>query len=239
MRHFIAMLLCCISLTTAAQQKELDIRGIVYRRNATVRLANVTVTNMVTKVAVLNDQLGAFQIKAAIGDSLLFTCPGVSNQKVAVTADVALFVYMTPIIQLGEVTIKDMTKQQELQSVMKDYRQDGVYGNGKTSVLGAIVSPINGLYDLFGSGPKQARHFQKYASTEMAETEVDRRFTKLLVKQCTGLTDSVKVQNFMLSYRPNPADVRKWTDYDLMAYIKKSFKEFEASGEKSTYQKLF
>jgi len=226
------LLLGCISSHTFAQRKELNIRGIVYSKNINVRLQNVLITNDVTHASVINDQLGAFEIKAAIGDTLLFNCRNFSDQKVVVAADVALFVFMVPIINLMQVDIKDVTKKQDMAEVMKGYNKQGIYNNGKTSTLGAIFNPLNGLYDLFGSGPKNARRFQAYAAKENEQTEIDRRFNKPFVRKMSGITDSVKLGYFMTTYRPAIEDIRKWTDYDLIDYIRKSYKEFVATGEK-------
>lgn len=228
---FLILILGCIGSTVFAQRKELSIRGIVYSKNINVRLPNVLVTNEVTHASVINDQLGAFEIKAAIGDTLLFNCRNFSDQKVAVTADVAIFVFMVPIINLMQVDIKDVTKKQDMAEVMKGYNKQGIYNNGKTSTLGAIINPLNGLYDLFGSGPKNARRFQRYAAMESEQTEIDRRFNKPFVKKMSGITDSVKLNYFMTTYRPSVEDIRKWTDYDLIDYIRKSYKAFVEAGE--------
>jgi hypothetical protein len=230
----------CLGTSALAQNKELNERGIIFKKNSSTRLPGVLVTNMATKVSVTNDQLGTFEIKCAIGDTLSFSCPGMTDQKEAVTSDVSMFIYMQPNILLMQVDIKDMSKKQELNDVMKGYNKQGIYNNGKTSTLGAVFSPINGLYDLFGSGPKNARHFQKYAAAENEQTEIDRRFTKPLVKKCTGIADSTKLELFMRSYRPQVDDIRKWSDYDLIAYIKKSYQSFEEVGEKPpVLQKLY
>lgn len=229
---FLVLLLGCINSAAFAQRKELNIRGIVYSKNINVRLPNVLITNEVTHASVINDQLGAFEIKAAIGDTLLFNCRNFSDQKIAVTADVAIFVFMVPVINLMQVDIKDVTKKQDMAEVMKGYNKQGVYNNGKTSVLGAIANPINGLFDLFGSGPKNARRFQKYAAMESEQAEIDRRFNKPFVKKMTGIQDSVKLEWFMTTYRPQVEDIRRWTDYDLINYLRKSYKEFVDAGEK-------
>jgi hypothetical protein len=225
------LILGCLGSHIFAQRKELSIRGIVYSKNVNIRLQNVLITNEVTHASMINDQLGAFEIKAAIGDTLLFNCRNFSDQKVVVAADVALFVFMVPIINLMQVDIKDVTKKQDLAEVMKGYNKQGIYNNGKTSALGAIFNPLNGLYDLFGSGPKNARRFQRYAAQENEQTEIDRRFNKPFVKKMSGITDSVKLSYFMTSYRPSIEDIRKWTDYDLIDYIRKSYKAFVDAGE--------
>ncbi|OCX50860.1 hypothetical protein BEL04_19235 [Mucilaginibacter sp. PPCGB 2223] len=229
---FLVLFLGCFCSTVFAQRKELDIRGIVYSKNINVRLPNVLVTNEFTHASVINDNLGAFAIKAAIGDTLLFNCRNFSDQKVVITADVSVFVFMVPVINLMQVDIKDVTKKQDMADVMKGYNKQGVYNNGKTSTLGAILNPLNGLYDLFGSGPKNARRFKEYAARESEQTEIDKRFNKPFVKKMSGIQDSVKLQWFMTTYRPDIEQIRKWTDYDLIDYIRKSYKEFVDAGEK-------
>ncbi|WP_448700920.1 hypothetical protein ACFGVR_02540 [Mucilaginibacter sp. AW1-3] len=229
---FLVLFLGCLVSAAFAQRKELNIRGIVYSKNINVRLPNVLITNDFTHASVINDNLGAFEIKAAIGDTLIFNCRNFSDQKIVVTADVAVFVFMVPIITLMQVDIKDVTKKQDLADVMKGYNKQGIYNNGKSSTLGAIFNPVNGLYNLFGSGPKNARRFQKYAANENEQTEIDRRFNKPFVKKMSGIQDSVKLQWFMTTYRPAIEQIRKWTDYDLIDYIRKSYKEFVDLGEK-------
>lgn len=229
---FLVLFLGCMCSATFAQRMELSIRGIVYSKNVNVRLPNVLVTNEFTHASVINDKLGAFEIKAAIGDTLLFNCRNFSDQKVVVTADVAIFVFMVPIVNLMQVDIVDVTKKQDMANVMKGYNKQGVYNNGRSSAIGAVLNPLNGLYNLFGSGPKNARRFQKYAANENEQTEIDKRFNKPFVKKMSGIQDSVKLQWFMTTYRPSIEDIRKWSDYDLIDYIRKSYKEFVESGEK-------
>ncbi len=62
----------------------------------------------------MSDELGWFSVNAAIGDTLLFSKLNYTDQKVAITAKADIPVYMQPVIQLEQVTIKGQTKKQEL-----------------------------------------------------------------------------------------------------------------------------
>jgi hypothetical protein len=224
----IALLLCCVYTFTHAQAFVL--KGVVFKTGTTTRLSKVVVFDLNNNIIVNTDELGVFQIKCNIGDSILFRQKDYADRKMGVITQNTLMVYMQTNIGLSEVEIRGITKKQELQQVMKEYNSQGIYSNGKPSVASAILSPLNGLYDLFGSGPKQARRFNSYTSNELEQTEVDRRFTKTLVQQITGLKDE-RLQLFVQNYRPSYDDLKGWNDYDLINYIKKSHKNFEDSGE--------
>lgn len=234
------LLVCCvISLSAQAQKKEFTLIGVVYKMSAANRISKVLVANLTNNAITMTDDLGSFKISSSIGDTILFRQKDYADKKVAVITENALMVYLESNINLSEINVKDITKKQELNQLMHDYNKKGVYYNGKPPVMSAIMSPLNGLYSLFGSDAKQARRFNKYSARELEQTEIDRRFTRKLVMQVTGLTDNKKVDMFMDSYKPSYEDIKKWNDYDLIAYIKKSFKYFEENGPKPDLPKLF
>lgn len=238
---FFTMMLCCIGLFAHAQQQDFVLKGVVFKLGTNQRLSKVLVANQSNGAIVITDDLGIFQIKCAMGDSLLFRQKDYADQKVGVVTQSAIMVYLQTNINLSQVNIKGLSKKQELQQVMGEYNSQGIYANGKPSVASAILSPLNGLYDLFGSGPKQARRFQQYSANEMEQIAVDRRFTKALVQRITGLADSIKLQAFVLGYKPSYEDIKAWNDYDLINYIKRSYLDFEKNGDKppeSGLQKL-
>jgi hypothetical protein len=221
-----------------AQRTQLVVTGVVFNRGGPDRLGHVSVTNATTKSFILTDDLGIFHITASMGDTLIAELRDYTAQKVVVNSVNDVLIYLHPNVQLSEVNVQGTTKKQELQDIMDGYRSKGIYKNGKTSALGAIFSPLNGLYDLLGSGPKQARHFQKFAATEMQQTAIDKKFNKPFVQLQTGFkNDTLNV--FMDSYRPEYNDVKKWNEYDLIQYIKKSAGEFAKNGYKALLQKLY
>ncbi|WP_147425575.1 hypothetical protein [Mucilaginibacter gracilis] len=229
--YFIAAILCCSSLLAHAQRQEFVLKGVAFKDGTTQRLARVLVANLTDGGITTTDELGTFQLKCALGDSLLFRQKDFSDKKIAVNTQNTVMVYMQANISLSEVNIKGLNKRQELQQVMNEYNSQGIYNKGKPSVASAILNPLNGLYDLFGSGPKQARHFKQFAEHDLQQTEVNRRFTKNLVQRITGLQDSAKVQTFILAYKPSYEDIKAWNDYDLINYVKRSFTDFEKNGE--------
>ncbi|MEO6521739.1 MAG: hypothetical protein ABIN91_08675 [Mucilaginibacter sp.] len=230
----ITVILCCFSLFLHAQRQEFMLKGVVFKAgNIQQRLSKVLVANLNSTGIVTTDDLGIFNIQAAVGDTLLFRQKDYADQKVAVTGQSTAMVFMQTNITLNQVDIKGLTKRQELQGVMKEYNSQGIYSNGKPSVASAILSPLNGLYDLFGSGPKQARRFARFSAADLEQTEVDRRFTKSFIQRITGITDTIKLQAFKQAYRPSYEDIKSWNDYDLINYTKRSYTDFVKNGEKA------
>jgi hypothetical protein len=213
-----------------AQSKQVLLTGVVYNKDGSQRVNNVLVADLANGTIINSDELGTFKINCAIGDTLLFRQKSYTDQKIKIVGDFVLVVYMHPSITLNEVDIKDVTKKQELQDVMKDYNRKGVYNGGKSSVLSNIFHPLNALFNIFGSDAKNARRFQNDATNELQQQEISRKFTVTLVQQVTGLKE-VKLKNFMDSYRPTYEDCKIWNQYDAITYIKKSYETFEKDGE--------
>ena len=171
----------------------------------------------------MSDDLGMFSINTAIGDTLLISKKDYTPIQITVQSKDDLSLYLQPIVELNQVTIKGETKKQELNDVMKQYRSQGIFYDGKSlPVLAFLNSPLTGFYNLFGKKPAQARHFAAFAKTELENNEVDKRYTKSLVQSVTKLPDD-EVVKFMQVYTPSYQDIKQWNDYQLITYIKKNF----------------
>lgn len=217
-----ALIILCLLLSTTAALAQRGIRGIVYRKVSNERLSAVLVTNLKTKAVAMADELGAFSINAAVGDSLQFSKTDYFTQFQVVNGyDITVF--LQPDIKLGEVRVVGQTKRQELNEVLGTYRSKGIYYDGKPPVLSFFVSPLTGIYELFGKDAGRLKRFNAFAKREVEASEVDRRYNRSLVKKVTGLTDSAAVSSFMGFWRPSYEDLKIWADYDLMRHIKTNY----------------
>jgi hypothetical protein len=197
------------------------VTGITYNNRTSDRVAQVTITNLHHHIVVFSNDLGVFTITAAPADTLMFSKPGFTTQRLIVEAQKQLLVYLVPALQLEAVTVKAKSRQQEQKEVMDSYRSQGTFYNGKPSALAMLSSPITGLYELFGKTPGRARHFNEYMQRENQQTQVNKRYTHDLVKRITKLPDD-EVQQFMLSFSPSFAEILKWNDYELIQFINRS-----------------
>ena len=233
-------LICCLPCFLFGQQA-LTVKGIVFKKGSADRVSQVLITDLKSQVVMMSDELGGFNIKTAIGDTLLITKNNYTPQKVIVLNNSDMVIYMQPAIQLNGVTIKGQSEKQELNSVMKEYRSQGVFNDGKSLPFWEFLnSPITGLYNLFGKGPAQARRFAEFAKNEQEANIVDKRYTKELVKRITNIPDD-EIDKFMVAFRPSYEDMKEWNDYQLIQYIKKEFAYYQRNKDKpeAKLQKLY
>ncbi len=232
---FITIMLFCVLKVHA--QETFIVRGVISRNISVERLAQVVITNIRSRDIMMSDELGWFSIKAAIGDTILFSKLNYTDLRVVITSKTDIPVYMQPVIQLGEVKIQGQTKRQEMSELMSDYRKQGIYYNGKPPVLSFLTSPLTGLYELFGKGPGQARRFAAYSKTEIEYAEVRRRYNIALVMRVTK-ADTTVARKFMNYYTPTFEDLKGWNDYELIKQIRKSYDYYDKSNEKEKLEEL-
>lgn len=234
-------MLCLLSSICYAQQA-LTIKGIIFKKSTPDRISQAVVTDLKTQTVMMSDELGGFGIKTSIGDTLEVTKTGYTPQKIAVLNNNDLIVYMQPVVELNQVTIKSQSKQQELNEVMKEYRSQGIFNDGKSLPFWQFVnSPITAFYNLFGKAPAQARRFAEYAKNEQEASTVDKRYTKELVKSVTKMSSDDEVDKFMIAYRPSYQDMKEWNDYQLIQFIKKSYNYYLKTKDRpgARLQKLY
>jgi hypothetical protein len=212
----IPLFMACV----ASAQEVFTINGALYRANTSDRVAQAVITDLKSNVVMMSDELGGFHIQVSKGDTLLISKVGFTPQKSVVTGTGDVLIYLTAAKQLAEVTIKDKSEKQEMADVVNEYRSKGLYFDGKPTAWEFLNSPVTAVYELLGRDARNERHFIQYTKDESQAIEVDRRYTRKLVKQVTGLSDD-NVTKFMQQYRPSYEDIRGWNDYDLISHIKK------------------
>jgi len=205
------------------------IRGVVLNYGTEVRIDGVEITNLRTKQLFLSNGLGLFNVIGLVGDTLRIVKTGFNEQNFVIPSTDDIVIRLKSITELRAVNVYGVTKEQEMQDIMKDYRKQGNYYNGKPPVLAYVFNPISALHEAFGKTGKRVRRFREFANYEKDELLVDRKFSKTLVASLTGLKDE-DLTNFVLIYRPSYELAKNWNEYDATAYIKKAFLQFEENG---------
>lgn len=220
----------CLLPGWLSAQEAGSIRGIVVEAGTSKRMGSVTVTNKRTGESTFSGSLGTFEIGVSVGDTLTASIMGYQPAFVVVeTLSDILIDMKSGNIMLEQVDVNRMSKEAELRDAMGGYRKQGVYFNGKPPALAYIFNPITSLYELLGRTPRNARRFGEYMERELAETDVDRKFSKRKIHELTGL-EGEDLTNFMIWYRPTPEKAQYWGEYDITAYIAQSFKQFDQDG---------
>jgi len=233
MRFLINILLfafICLSPIVGYAQESGVIRGIVVEAGTSKRLGSVTIANQNTGQRAASGSSGTFEILVSVGDTLQASSMGyqIATTEIKTLSDI--LIDLTPgNILLDQVDVNRMSKEAELRDAMRGYRKQGVYFEGKPPALAYIFNPITSLYELFGRTPRNARRFSNYMERELAETDVDRKFSRAKIQELTPL-EGDDLSNFMVLYRPSFEKAQYWGEYDITAYIVQSFKKFDGDG---------
>lgn len=222
------IIILCFLLPSALFGQE-GIRGVVLDYATEVRIGNAEITNLRTQQSLISNGLGIFDIVGVIGDTLKVARTGYNEQNIIITSNDDIVIRLKGITELKAVNVYGITKEQEMQNAMDDYRKQGSYYKGKPPVLAYIFNPISALHEAFGKTGQRAKRFNEYISYEQEELLVDRKFNRSLITSLTDLKDD-DLTNFMLIYRPSTDLVRNWNEYDATSYIKKAFTKFDGEG---------
>ncbi len=229
MKKLVFLIFLSFITTELSAQETFVLKGVVFQKGTSNRIGKAEIRNLNKRLALYCDDFGVFNILASIGDSIVITKEGYSTFATKIKAKQNLVVYLNRFNVLAEVNIKEKTKQQEREEIIDDFRSKGSFYAGKPPLLAYIFNPLTALYELTGKGPNQARRFNNYMGREIAESEVDRRFSKAFINKTIDIPEK-DLAAFMFMYRPKPSEMQQLNDYDLMTYIKKSYLKFKANG---------
>lgn len=223
---FLLLLFPIISLCYSAKAQDFIVKGVIFEKGANVRVAIANITNVRNRIGVTSNDLGMFQIRASVGDTLLIDKANMNDQRIVITSHQDILIYLIRgTTMLNEVTVIGSTKKSDLAEIKKEFQNKGVYNGGKSSVLSAVFHPLNGLYNLIGKDPKNARRFGRYADNEIKQSEIDTYFNTTIIKNNTELRGDT-LEKFMVDYRPSYEKAQHWNSYDYIKYIKESSKKF-------------
>ena len=183
---FVIILFVFTSIGFITKAQDFIVKGVVIEKGSNIRIALSEITNLRTGIGVGSNDIGMFQLKAKIGDTLLVIKRDLIDQRVVVSSEKDLVIYLVRgSTTLADVTIRGNTKKEDLDEIKREFKNKGVYNGGKTTVLSAIFSPLNALYNLFGTDPKNARRFGRYADNEIKQSQIDVYFNQSIIKNNT------------------------------------------------------
>lgn len=215
-----------LAFSSFAYAQEFQLNGVVMASGSKIRIALAEITNLRSGFTVGSNDLGLFQIKAVVGDTLVVVKRDYTDKPIIVVSSRDMIVYLNMSgTTLNQVDIRGQSKKAELDGIKKDFRDQGSFYAGKPPLLSYLFTPLTALYELFGSTPKKARRFGKYYATEMQQTEIDGFFNESLIKKNTDLTGK-ELENFMLNCRPDYQKSKNWTEYDAVKYIRDTYKNY-------------
>lgn len=230
----IKMKLCCIVLIcfwglNLKAQQEFTFSGAIFEKGTKIRIALAEITNKRNHYSVGSNDMGLFEIKAAVGDTLVIYKRNFNSFTLVVPLSKNVVVQLSRSENmLDQVEVFGKTKKQEMDDIKKDFRDKGSFYAGKPPLALLLPfggSPITFFYELFGKTPANARRFNRYYQTEMQQSHVDAFFNKKIINERTGLSGK-QLEDFMFNYRPDYEKSKNWTAYDGNKWIKDSFKKY-------------
>lgn len=222
----ICFLFCCFLALNLKAQQEFTLTGVIFEKGTKTRIALAEITNKRNKYSVGSNDMGLFNIKVAVGDTLVINKRGFNDLTLVVPLTKDVVVSLTRAENmLNQVEVYGETKKQSMDAIKKDFRDKGSFYAGKPSFLSFIFTPITALYEAFGRTPKNARRFNNYYNTEIQQSHVDIFFNKSIINKRTGL-EGKQLEDFMLNYRPDYEKAKNWTEYDGNKWIKDSYKKY-------------
>ncbi|WP_367865976.1 hypothetical protein [Pedobacter sp. WC2423] len=211
-------------------QSQQMLKGVIFEEGTRTRVGGASVHNQRTGYTNSTNNFGLFDILAQQGDTLQISLDGYLNKQIEVSNLKDLVIYLrASSTQLKEVKITGQSRLQGLREAQADFKARGIFTNGKPSI--GMLSPLGGspltyLYETFSQDGKRARRLGKFIARESDYTEVATRFNKEKIKLLVPVKEE-DLEEFKSAYWPKNEDIRKWSDYDLHNYIKKSFEEFK------------
>ncbi|MBB6499938.1 hypothetical protein [Pedobacter cryoconitis] len=222
------MLLTIFTGVRAQSQKMLN--GVIFQVGTKTRVGGAAVYNKRTGYTNTTNNFGLFDILAQTGDTLTITHSGYQDKELIVSSFSNLVVYLRPSVnQLDEVKITSQSVKQGLKETEAGYRDKGIFYKGKPPL--GLLSPIGGspltyLYERFSKDGKRARRLSELSAREVAYSDVSARFNNTVIKNIVPIKEK-DLEDFKTAYWPDAEQLKKWADYDLHGYIKKSFEEFK------------
>ncbi len=202
-------------------------QGMVLKNGTTIRVGDVTLLNKRSHFIIKSALTGVFSIAASPGDTIEISSAGYESNTLIVSDFSDRIVYLQPAAQLQPVVIKAASIGGDLAETQQGYRRKSVFYTGTPHYYYLVLKPFTFVYENFKSEVKDARRFKKYAARELKSVEVAKRFTNSLIKQTVPVTND-EADEFKVAYEPTVEQIRKWNDYELITYIRKSYASFRA-----------
>ncbi|HEX8608820.1 MAG TPA: hypothetical protein VF679_09290 [Pedobacter sp.] len=229
----LSAILCLLAFDTVSLQAQSSktFRAAVIQNGTKEKIEDAIVENLKTGLTKKTDSFGLFEILASIGDSLIIHKIGYQDKYYQVTDYQDARIYIKLSNQLLEVKINAQKKASEnYKEASNAYgKQRGILYEGKPPI--ALLSPFGGspvtfFYELFSKDAKRVRRLNQMAAKALVDEEIAIRFNPLTIKAAVPISDD-DMELFRDNCAPNVEDLRKWSDLQLIQYIKESFERFK------------
>ena len=229
-KHALTFGLLLSLFKTLNGQTQANIKGVVFQDSTSIKISNAKVYNKHSRLMVHSNDLGQFEIPGVKGDTLEVNADGYLKQYLRIGNTNQLTIYLQLSNTLAEVVIKGTSTKYTQKEVLTDFsKEKGIFYNGKPPLM--LLNPFSGkpltfFYELLGADAKRVRRLNKLSKLEVVYNEIDARFNNEVIKHLVSIKEE-NLEEFKSEYWPKLEELRKWSDYELYNYIKRSFEKFK------------
>lgn len=203
--------------------------GIVMQQGTKTRLDSVRIYNKLSKVTVISNSWGAFSIAAQKGDTLGFSKGNYELKDVIFTDSLTHILFLKPYALLKEVVVYGSSLKNDLLETQRIFKSKGVFYTGRPHYYYLFLKPMTFIYENFKGEVINARKFNKLAHAETANYDISARFNEAIIKNNVSIKED-EILDFKSKYRPTVQQARGYSDYEMIDYIKKCYKEWNLTG---------
>jgi hypothetical protein len=230
-RYLVVIFVCCLLALTGFTAHAQNISGMVAGANE--RLSGAVITNLSANTKITSDERGMFSISVQKGDTLLTSLFNYKTDTLVYSGQDYLLIRLKQTNRLlKQVDINDtLTNPLNVYNKNKIEYKDIFWKGDKSKIISfpaniglipsiGIAVNIDKLYNALSKQGHDARRLQRNLLDDYQGSIVDQRFSKSLVGSITGYT-GVKLDDFMVKYRPTYQFASKASTYDMVEYIRK------------------
>ncbi len=211
-----------IFLFTFSAAQALVMKGKVYDFKTNKPMANVNIVNTFTEIGLTTDSTGSFTLNVEKGHLIECRRIGYKIARIRIESQQLPFYNIAMkegAFDLDEVEIRgsnyhldSLERRETYKWAIDHYTLDG---------LDVIQHP----FDALSKRNRQIWAFQKRYDYFEKEKYVDFVFNAKLIAKI-GKIDSTDMEDYRRYYRPEYDQVKAWTEYEFLEYIKKSAAAF-------------
>ncbi len=229
---FLLSLLVCLNITQKCAAQSYWIKGTVIDSETAQPINSVNITRNDNSVVSVTNNDGYFEFflngPPSNTDTIVFSRIGFAKAKLTTLAlKTVSNIKLEPISKTLDDVVINAKKSNDSLKTRKEYQEDFEYKKAKvTDAIGFLSLNVDILYNSLSKQNKRKDKFRKILISDEQEDYVDRRFSQSLVSKTTGL-DGETLKQFKGMYRPTYNVLVKFSDYDLVTYIKNCFQKFQ------------
>jgi len=211
-------LLFVLSFLTIPNLFSKEMKGRVYDVKTNQPMSNVNVVNTFTERGMTTDSNGLFTLQVEKGHLIECRKIGFKIVRVRISSDELPYYNLgmrEGAFDLDEVEIRGNNHKAD--SIEKRETYKWAIDHYELTGLDAIQHP----FDALSKRNKQIWAFQKRYQYFEREKFIDYVFNERLIKKLTAM-DSTDINIYQRNFRPSYEQVKQWTEYEFMEYIKRS-----------------